>query len=242
MRTHLFSLPSAVETSDAELTGPVPPIEAVLFDFANTLFRMVSTDVLLERVWAEAGRDPGTLDAAALAREVTAAGLLPRVLAAQVERDTSSAAHRAATWAWFREVPQLAEVFDIAYAQILAPASWFPYTDTAPVLRELAARGVPVGIVSDIAWDVRVNFAEYGLEDTVQAYSLSFELGYEKPDPRLFLKTCAELGVDPRRALMVGDNPARDAGAVACGLRVFLLPAEPKTGERGLGSVPRLLG
>ena len=50
MHTHLYSLPSAVETPDDELDAPVPPIEAVLFDFANTLFRMVPTDVFLRRV------------------------------------------------------------------------------------------------------------------------------------------------------------------------------------------------
>ncbi|MEU5154150.1 hypothetical protein [Glycomyces sp. NPDC021274] len=36
---------------------------------------------------------------------------------------------------------------------------------------------------------------------------------------------------------MVGDSPARDGGAVACGLRTYLLPAEPRTGERGLSHV-----
>ena len=32
------SLPTAVDVPEHELDGPVPPIEAVLFDFANTLF------------------------------------------------------------------------------------------------------------------------------------------------------------------------------------------------------------
>jgi len=241
-RSHIFSLPAAVPTPDADLLAPPPPIEAVLFDFANTLFRMVPTDRLLERVWRAAGLDPAGLDPAAVARQVRVAGRLPHVLAAQHERDTSLAAHRAATEAWFSEVPALAGIFEFAYAEVLAVESWFPYEDTAPVLRELAARSIPVGIVSDIAWDVRLNLAAYGLEDTVQAYSLSYELGCEKPDPRMFLKPCADLGVDPRRTLMVGDNPPKDGGAVSCGLRVFLLPSEPKMGVRGLSSVLDLLG
>jgi len=242
MRNHLFSLPTAVDVPEHELDEPVPPIEAVLFDFANTLFRMVPLDVFLRRVWHAAGRDVAGLDAEAVAREVRAASSLPHVAAAQEGRDSSAQQHREATRVWFSEVPALADIFEIAYAAVIAQENWFAYEDTAPVLRELAARGVPVGVVSDICWDVRRDVEAAGLGDTVGAYALSYQLGYEKPDPRMFLKTCADLGADPRRTLMVGDNPARDGGATACGLRVLLLPAEPRSGERGLRSVLRLLG
>jgi hypothetical protein len=36
---------------------------------------------------------------------------------------------------------------------------------------------------------------------------------------------------------MVGDNPAKDGGAAASGLRAFILPGEIRTGERGLAHV-----
>lgn len=241
MYTHLYSLPTAFEVAGHDLEGPVPPVEAVLFDFANTLFRMVPVDTLLQRVWQAAGRDPADLDVAAVARSVQAAAELPHVREAQAGRDTSLARHREASRVWFSEVPQLADVFDLVYDAIVDRESWFAYEDTAPVLRELAARGVPVGIVSDIVWDVRRDLEGIGVADTVQAYALSYQLGYEKPDPRMFLKTCAELGADPRRTLMVGDNPVRDGGATACGLRTLLMPAEPRIGARGLGAVLSLL-
>lgn len=248
MTAHLYSLPTALPTAEADLAAPVPPIEAVLFDFANTLFRMLPTEAFLARVWARAGRDADGSDAltassvAAITEQVHAAAQLPHVRAAQVDRDTSAARHREATLAWFAEVPAFAGIEQLAYEAILDTASWYPYTDTAPVLRELAARGIPVGIVSDIPFDLRDNFAEHGLGDLVGAYSLSYELGCEKPDPRMFLKPCAALGADPRRTLMVGDNPVKDGGAVACNLRVLLLPAEPREGDRGLDAVLRLLG
>lgn len=242
MYTHLYSLPSAIDVADEDLEGPVPPIEAVLFDFANTLFRNVPLDDFLTRVWTAAGRDPLGFDPVAIAASVQSAAQLPHVRAAQVERDTSSERHREATRVHFAEVPELADVFDHVYATICDPDAWFPYTDTGPVLRELQARGIPVGIVSDIPWDVSINFAHAGFDGLAQSFALSYQMGVEKPDPRMFLKACADLGADPRRTLMVGDNPPKDGGAVACGLRVLLLPAEPKVGERGLNAVLRLLG
>ena len=242
MSEHLYSLPTAIPTSPADLAGPVPPVEAVLFDFANTLFRMPPTEEYLGRIWAKAGRAPETLDAAAVAEQVHAAGRLAHVAAAQHLRDTSAEKHRAATELWFAEVPAFAGIESVAYDAVLDLESWYPYDDTKTVLRTLSERGVPVGIVSDIPFDLRENFAAHGLAEYVGAYSLSYELGVEKPDPRMFLKPCADLGADPRRTLMVGDNPARDGGAVACNLRVLLLPAEPKTGERGLDAVLRLVG
>jgi hypothetical protein len=41
---------------------------------------------------------------------------------------------------------------------------------------------------------------------------------------------------------MVGDNPVRDGGATACGLRTYILPAEHRTGDRGLADTLRLVG
>ena len=52
----------------------------------------------------------------------------------------------------------------------------------------------------------------------------------------------ADLGTDPRATLMVGDNPVRDGGATACGLRTYILPAEHRTGDRGLADTLRLVG
>ena len=242
MSEHLYSLPTAVPTAPEDLAAPVPPIEAVLFDFANTLFRMPPTAEFLGRIWAKAGRAPESLNAVAVAEQVRAAGRLPHVAAAQVGRDTSIERHREATETWFAEVPAFEGILEIAYQAVLDGESWYPYDDTATVLRTLSERGVPVGVVSDICFDLRENFAAHGLGDYVGAYSLSYELGCEKPDPRMFLKACADLGADPRRTLMVGDNAPRDGGAVTCNLRAFLLPAEPKTGQRGLDAVLRLVG
>jgi HAD superfamily hydrolase (TIGR01509 family) len=245
MSRMLFPTPTDSHPGEAAQAGSVPPIEAVLFDFSNTLFRMVPVEEWVRRIAARTGRGgmlsaPGAADA--VADRVAEAMALPEVAAAQVGRDLSKERHRTAMRALFARVEFLAGVEDAAYEEMCAPDAWLPYPDTGPVLRGLRERGVPVGIVSDFGWDLRVHLVHSGLDGLVDSVVLSCDLGREKPDPQLFLKACAELGADPRRSLMVGDNPARDGGANAAGLRAFVLAGEERTGERGLTDVLRLVG
>ncbi len=235
----LFDLTAAYEPTDDERRDPVPPVRAVLFDFSNTLFHMVDVRTWLARVAAATGRD---LDVDAVLADVAAAAARPDVVAAQHGRDLSDAVHRDAMRAWFSRVPALAGAEDVAVDVLRAPDAWLPYPDTREVLEALAARDVPVGVVSDIGWDIRVHARDAGIGHLVGSWTLSCELGVEKPDPAVFRAACASLGVDPRATLMVGDNPVRDGGAVGVGCRAFVLPAEHRLGERGLRAVLDLVG
>ncbi|WP_329048281.1 HAD-IA family hydrolase [Streptomyces violaceus] len=143
---------------------------------------------------------------------------------------------------WWEHVDFLRGVEETAYRELTAPDAWLPCSDTRPALRALLrARGLRIGLVSDFAWDLRVHLAHAGLEDLIDGFVISYEQGREKADPQLFLKACAGLGADPRATLMVGDNPVRDGAATACGLRAYILPAEQRTGDRGLAEVLRLV-
>lgn len=244
MTRTLFETPSAYRPSDAEMAAPVPPVQAVLFDFSNTLFQMIDLETWLRRVGSAAGRlavldEPGAV--AKISEQLRAAFRLPSVVALQEGRDLSSARHRRAMWGWWERVDFLRGVEEASYRELTAPDAWVPYPDTEPVLRALHQRGLRVGIVSDFAWDLRTHLAHHGLDTLIDTCVISYEQGREKPDPQLFLKACADLGADPRATLMVGDNPVRDGGAAACGLRTYILPAEHRTGERGLMDVRRLV-
>ena len=62
----LFETPSAYRPSEAEMAAPAPPVQAVLFDFSNTLFQMIDLETWLRRVGSAAGRlavvdEPGTV-------------------------------------------------------------------------------------------------------------------------------------------------------------------------------------
>ncbi|WP_107502085.1 HAD family hydrolase, partial [Streptomyces tricolor] len=155
-------------------------------------------------------------------------------------RDQSAELHRAAYTGLSRRValPD-AGLYDALYDRHMTPAAWTPYPDSARVLRTLRDRGVGVGVVSNIGWDLRPVFREHGLDACVDAYVLSYEHGVQKPDPRLFSVACEALGADPRRVLMVGDNRAADGGAAALGCRVHFVDHLP-TEHRPDGLLPVL--
>ncbi|MGV9416568.1 HAD family hydrolase [Streptomyces sp. NPDC003674] len=211
---------------------------AVLFDFSGTLFRVESTESWLRAVLEEAGLalpGPELADAAAA---LEAAGALPGgadpvevpegLAGLWAVRDKSAEQHRAAYTGLSRRVPLPApELHDALYERHMSPAAWSPYQDAADVLRTLRERGIGVGVVSNIGWDLRPVFREHGLDAYVDAYVLSYEHGVQKPDPRLFSAACAELGADPREVLMVGDNRTADGGAAALGCRVHFVDHLP---------------
>ncbi|MGY5099787.1 HAD-IA family hydrolase, partial [Streptomyces sp. 900105245] len=116
---------------------------------------------------------------------------------------------------------------DALYERHMSPAAWSPYPDAGTVLRTLRERGVGVGVVSNIGWDLRPVFREHGLDPYVDAYVLSYEHGVQKPDPRLFSVACEALGADPRQVVMVGDSRAADGGAAALGCRVHFVDHLP---------------
>lgn len=233
----LFDSAVAYRPTEAEQAAPVPPIEAVLFDFSNTIFKLIDVETWLRRVEAATGRPLASGLLEKTAEQLGEAYRIPEVAAAQVGRDESAEKHRIALFEWFRHVDYLQGVEAVAYDLIAAPDAWVPYPDTEPLLRELRRRGIKTGIVSDFPWDVGVHMAHFGLEDLIDVRVVSFQYGTEKPDPVLFNAACDQLGVDPRRTLMVGDNPAKDGGGAACGLRAYILPGEARAGERGLAHV-----
>jgi putative hydrolase of the HAD superfamily len=227
---------------------------AVLFDFSGTLFRIESAESWLRAVLAETGLALPEIELAETARALEAAGALPGgsgptrlpegIADVWEIRDESAELHRAAYTGLSRQVtlPD-AGLHDALYDRHKTPAAWTPYPDAVEVLRALRERGIGVGVVSNIGWDLRPVFREHGLDPFVDAYVLSYEHGIRKPDPRLFATACAALGADPREVLMVGDDRRADGGAVALGCEVHFvdhLPVAQRPG--GLRPVLGLVG
>ncbi|GAA1006622.1 HAD-IA family hydrolase [Streptomyces thermogriseus] len=215
-----------------------PPMAAVLFDFSGTLFRVESTESWLRAVLDEADIALEEREFAATARALEEAGALPGgahpvrlpgELAGLWEvRDRSAEQHRAAYTGLSRQVPLPdPALHDALYDRHMTPAAWTPYPDAAEVLRALRERGIGVGVVSNIGWDLRPVFRAHGLDPYVDTYVLSYEHGVQKPDPRLFALACTALGADPEDVLMVGDSRHADGGAAALGCAVHFVDHLP---------------
>ncbi|WP_239091039.1 HAD family hydrolase [Asanoa iriomotensis] len=225
------------------------PVEAVLFDFHGTLAQVEDPVAWVVAAalacGAQLDRGRATVLADRLVTAGRAGGPLPvrvPVHLAEVwaDRDLYPHAHRAAYVGLAATVnTDIEGLADALYERLLGADGWQPYADTAETLKALRAAGVPVAVVSNIGFDLRPHFAEWGLTELVDAFVLSYEVGRVKPDPAIFLRACGMLGVDPERALMVGDTPA-DAGAVRAGLSALVLPAGDPGAVNGLAAAVAL--
>ncbi|MFD5075044.1 HAD family hydrolase [Streptomyces sp. NPDC058371] len=214
-------------------------IKGVLFDFSGTLFRIESSESWLRAVLAAADVSLPETELLGAAVELEAVGALPggatpsRPLPPGIAelwdiRDRSAELHRATYTGLSRQVtlPDPG-MHDALYDRHSTPDAWRPYPDALEVLDALRERGVAVGVVSNIGWDLRPVFRAHGLDGCVGTYVLSYEHGIQKPDPRLFATACEALGVAPQDTLMVGDDRRADGGAAALGCGVHFVDHLP---------------
>jgi HAD superfamily hydrolase (TIGR01549 family) len=105
------------------------------------------------------------------------------------------------------------------------------YEDALPVLAELRAQGLKLGLVSNTGRDLQAFVAHHRLD--VDAAIGSGAFGRTKPHPSIFEEVLRQLEVDPADAAMVGDSPEDDIdGARAAGIeRAFLLDRDDRYRE-----------
>jgi putative hydrolase of the HAD superfamily len=120
------------------------------------------------------------------------------------------------------------------------------FEDALPVLDELRAAQLRVGLVSNGIRDLSEFVAHHRLD--VDAVVDSRTHGRVKPHPTIFQAALAKLGVDAADAVMVGDSLEEDIeGARALGMRAILIDREnrhPDVEERltDLYGLPAVLG
>ncbi len=213
-------------------------LRAVLFDFSDTLFHIHHAPRILDLLEPDSNVD--LVDIESILEQVWVESSTPEEQAKG--RDLSPEAHRQCWTDLFRPFDRLSPGLpERVYAEISNPEAWSAYPDTIETLETLSRRGIPIGVVSDIGWDIRAVFTRFGLESLISAWVLSFEHGREKPDPRLFHAGCTGLGTTPAETLMVGDNVQRDGGAASAGLTALTLPRYQGNHDRGLRTVLDLL-
>ncbi len=128
---------------------------------------------------------------------------LIRLALARCAEDTGLAAP---AYEVFFEVRQQVQLFD----------------DALPVLEALAAR-YPLVAVSNGNADV----GRVGLGRFFTAALCAEDLGFGKPDPRIFQMAAQAAGVAPEAVLHIGDDAALDVlGALACGMQTVWVNRE----------------
>jgi putative hydrolase of the HAD superfamily len=98
--------------------------------------------------------------------------------------------------------------------------------ETLDTLRELRARGLRLGIVSNMTLRADLmgqDLDRLGIGPLVDATAFSSETGVRKPDPRMFLTALERVGAGPSETVFVGDRLLDDVtGARDVGMRTVL--------------------
>ncbi|MCO5975062.1 HAD family hydrolase [Actinoallomurus soli] len=222
-------------------------IRAVLFDFSNTLFRLEQDETWLAGLTDHEGT-PLDIDARVeLMRRMSApAGQVVELdaehLHAWTHRDLDPELHRKVYLEVLKKsgLPRPEQALAL-YNRLTDPSRWRPYPDTGATLKVASERGVKVGVLSNIGFDIRPAFTARGWDAYVDEFVLSFEVGAVKPELEIFRKAVQALNVPATETLMVGDSEKADGGARAIGCAFALVPPLP-TAERPDALITALRG
>jgi putative hydrolase of the HAD superfamily len=110
--------------------------------------------------------------------------------------------------------------WDAAYGAAFR-SSWRLHDDVLPFLDAVEAAGRPVGALSNSSRALSVEkLARLGLTERLPLLASPDDLGFGKPDPRVFALACQRLGSSPGSTAYVGDELDVDAqAATAAGLQ-----------------------
>ena len=176
-------------------------IEAVLFDWTNTLVQFTWDDELLVAGHrAGLGRDDPDFTQRYRALML---GALPRRPYADVLRELDVADP---------------DAFIDAEHEVWRPAH--AVLGSAPALLEsLRGSGIKTGLVAN-SWPeparlLRADAEAFGLAPLLDVLVFSEEVGTAKPEPEIFLRALDALGVEPHAAMFVGDRLETDVQGAA---------------------------
>jgi putative hydrolase of the HAD superfamily len=195
----------------------MPAYRAVVFDFFGTLTRSVQRGPQHAEIARSLGVDPEAVR-----------GVLDRTFRARARGRYGSAE---ATLRWVIEQaggrPRSDQVRALVPARVDAlKADTRLRADAVPTLAAIRRRGLATALISDCTHELPAFLPGLPVAPLLDATIYSVRLGVCKPDPRIYLAACDQLGVPPRECLYVGDGGSHElTGAAAVGMTPVRLAA-----------------
>jgi putative hydrolase of the HAD superfamily len=207
-------------------------LDAVTVDAMGTIVDLDDPAPKLQRALAERGleRDLGRV-AAAFRAEV--AYYLPRTLEGRDEESLADLGRRC-TAVFLEHAGAEFDPAEFAPA-FLRSIVFTPLDGAAEALGRLQRAGLTLACISN--WDVSLqrHLEEAGLDRYFAGIVSSAEAGAAKPDPEPFRLALERLGVEPGRAVHVGDGDTDREGAAAAGVAFEPAPIATLPERLGLG-------
>ena len=195
----------------------MPAYRAVVFDFFGTLTRSVRRGPQHADIARALGCDPDVV-----------AGILNRTFRTRARGVFGSAE---ATLRWVTEQaggrPRSEQLAAAMPARIDAlRADTVLRAEAVGTLAALKEHGFATGLISDCTHELPAFLPRLPVAALLDAQIFSIEQGVCKPDPRIYLAACVQLGVAPQECLYVGDGGSRElTGAEAVGMTAVRLAA-----------------
>lgn len=127
-------------------------------------------------------------------------------------------------WGW-NDAPSVEEIYREFQFRFAEGVSLFP--EAAEVIRALRARGLLVGVVTNgtsLLQNRKLDVS--GLRPLLDIAVVSGDEGVQKPDPEIFRRAAARLGVACASCYYVGDHPVNDVqGSRAAGMHPIYIDA-----------------
>lgn len=109
---------------------------------------------------------------------------------------------------------QLAEAFEVLWAQFAESSHWRLFEDTLPTIRRLRSVGYKIAVASNFDERLRSVIEGFGIKHDLDEVLISSELGWSKPNLKFYDAATSRLNATDRsRLLMIGDTYLGDVDA-----------------------------
>lgn len=205
-------------------TWPSPgPVRGVIFDIHSTLVDQGGAEAWLDAALAASPHPLNEDDRRTLIAFLDRIWEGARVSDPTSSRDLSFEAHSRVFHELLAAGPSVDRTLGNALYDTMLDI-WHAYDDAVPTLQALRSSGVRTCLLSNAGVPIRTVLDREGMTPWYDEIVLSYEVGFVKPDVRIFHEALTRLGLEPHEVLMVGDNAHDDGGGAQLGLRTLILP------------------